>query len=156
MKFKRLALEELKELEPEFITFLASHQITADDWVKIKASQEEKMGELLDQFSDLVYEKVLKKINYLEYLSAKEIRLFHCGEEQINLIGIKVNQENEIDFTNGNILEQINKAANLNTSIFSSEKKYQNDRASEVFQLIESGCFVSDGNLFNLLMKVKK
>ena len=122
MKFKRLTLEELRELEPEFINFLASNQISADDWMVIKSKKSDQMNELLDFFSDLVYEKVLQKITYLEHRTPKEIRLFHLGEHQITLLGIKVAEDNKVDFTLENILEQISYTPNLKTSIFESKK----------------------------------
>lgn len=156
MKFKRLTLEELKELEPEFITFLASNQISAEDWIVIKSKKTDKMNELLDFFSDLVYEKVLKKIMYLEHRTPKEIRLFHLGEDKITLIGIKVEAHNNIDFTLDNILEQLSHASNFKTSIFESKKDYLKDRSSEIFDLLESGCLIATENLFNTLMLARK
>jgi hypothetical protein len=56
MKYKRLTTEELKHLEKEFVNFLASAQITGSDWEKMKANEIEKAEELLDVFSDLVFE----------------------------------------------------------------------------------------------------
>ena len=35
-KYRLLTLEELGELRPEFVRFLASQSITADDWQKMK------------------------------------------------------------------------------------------------------------------------
>ena len=57
MKYKRLASQELEALEKEFINYLATEQITADEWVKMKETTPEKSEELIDVFSDMVYEK---------------------------------------------------------------------------------------------------
>ena len=77
MKYKRLSIEELKALEKEFISFLASAQITGQDWEKMKVEEASKAEELIDVFSDLVYEKVMNKIQYLEYRDQRSINIFH-------------------------------------------------------------------------------
>ena len=63
MKYKRLSVEELQALEQEFINFLAAAQITAPDWVKMKENEFAKAEELVDVFSYMVFDKVLKKDN---------------------------------------------------------------------------------------------
>ena len=37
MKYTRLTKEQLEELHPEFINFLATQSITAEEWKAIKA-----------------------------------------------------------------------------------------------------------------------
>ena len=56
MKYRRLDQNELKTLEKDFIEFLASQSITADEWENMR--KEQQLG-LIDIFSDLVFEKVL-------------------------------------------------------------------------------------------------
>ena len=45
MKYRRLNESELKDLEQDFIRFLASNQITASDWEKLKGEETEKREE---------------------------------------------------------------------------------------------------------------
>jgi hypothetical protein len=156
MKFKRLALDDFKTLEPEFINFLATNQITAQDWINIKNSQHTKMNELLDGFSDLVYEKVLQKINFLEHRTEKELKIFHFEKEQVTLLSMQLDALSELDFTKHNFVDLF-KDSNLDKiSVFSSSKNYQNERNLEVFQLLESGCSITDEKLFNAIMNTKK
>ena len=56
MRFRRLTKNELEHLEEDFVRFLASNQITADEWEKFKTEQPQKVHELLDIFSDIVLE----------------------------------------------------------------------------------------------------
>ena len=39
MKYKRLTTDELQALEKEFVHFLASAQITGQDWIKMKEKE---------------------------------------------------------------------------------------------------------------------
>ncbi|NND88198.1 MAG: hypothetical protein HKM28_03010, partial [Flavobacteriaceae bacterium] len=66
MKYRRLSKEQLNELHPEFINFLATQSITADEWSQIKEKQPEVAELEIDVFSDLVWEGVLQKAEYLE------------------------------------------------------------------------------------------
>jgi len=51
MKYRRLRREELEELEPQFIRFLAAQSIPAQDWSKLKVTDEKRANVLIDQFS---------------------------------------------------------------------------------------------------------
>ena len=41
-KYRRLTLEELEELQKEFVDFLVINGITAEDWVKLKDNEVDK------------------------------------------------------------------------------------------------------------------
>lgn len=151
MKYKRLTNEELKGLEPEFIHFLAAAQITGADWDKMKKDELSKAEELVEVFSDMVYEKVLGKIRFLEYREKKTLNIFHCGEEQITLIGLRVNEHSQIDLTAENILEQWKDEHHHAVNVVKTERPYQKERGIELFDLIQSGCFITDERLFNVL-----
>lgn len=153
MKYKRLSLEELKALEPEFISFLATNQITADDWVKLKEETPEKVDSLIDIFSDLVYEKVLKRVMYLEYRSEKEMSIFFCDENVLKMIGLKVNPISNVNLNSENILEQWNNS-NSGVKIFSNEKSYTREREIEIFELLQTGCFITDEKLYKKLSEL--
>ncbi|MEP0676046.1 MAG: DUF6495 family protein, partial [Nonlabens ulvanivorans] len=56
MKYRRLTKEQLEELHPEFINFLATQTITAGEWDEIKNNKTEVAEQELDVFSDLVWE----------------------------------------------------------------------------------------------------
>ena len=73
MKYRRLNEAELKDLEQDFIRFLASNQVTADDWKKLKDSNAEQVDGLIGLFSDQVFDKVFDKLEYLEYKTVNDI-----------------------------------------------------------------------------------
>ena len=86
MRFKRLTKEQLEELHQEFINFLATQSITADEWTDIKKNKPEVAEEELDIFSDLIWEGVLSKVRYLENISASQMHLFELAEKEMKLI----------------------------------------------------------------------
>ena len=91
MKYKRLSKQQLEELHKEFINFLATQSITGEEWEDIKKNKPEVAEEELDVFSDLVWEGVLDKVEFLEHFSKDQILLFYLTEQNMNLVAIKVN-----------------------------------------------------------------
>ncbi len=150
MKYRRLSDAELQQLEKKFVNFLVANTITGADWANIKKDKPEQANRLLDIFSDMVFESSLKNVEYLKFREAKDMKIFHCGKETITLMGLCADENTAIDFT-----QEIDiKKVMLNTeglSIYRNEKKYAENRERELFKMMESGCRISDGYLFNIL-----
>lgn len=68
MKYQRLSKEQFEELHQEFINFLATQSITSDEWEEIKTNKPEVAEQELDVFSDLIWEGVLNKVEYIEHI----------------------------------------------------------------------------------------
>ncbi|OFY87258.1 MAG: hypothetical protein A3F72_17315 [Bacteroidetes bacterium RIFCSPLOWO2_12_FULL_35_15] len=151
MKYKRLRPEELQALEKEFVNFLASAQITAQDWEKMKEQELEKANELIEVFSDLVYDKVLRKIKFLEFRDAKTLNIFNCTEEKIKLLGLRVNESSTLDLTAPDVLSKWNQSNSGNVTVVRTEKNYSKERELEMFELLQTGCLITDDKLYNLL-----
>ena len=155
-KYKRLSAQELQALEQEFINFLASLQITAPDWEKIKKNEEEKAEEIIVVFSDMVYEKVVSKIKFLEYRDAKTLNIFSCMDDKITLIGIRVKENSTLDLTSPDILSEWAKNITSAVNIIKKEKNYEKERGPEIFELLQNGCLITNDKLFNLLCEMIK
>ena len=152
MKYKRLTPDELQALEQDFIHFLAAMQVTGPDWQKMKAQEPSKAEELIDVFSDVVYDKVLGRISYLEYRDAKTLNVFHCLPDRIRLVGLRVQEHSPLDLTAGDVLAQWNEHQNNGgVTVVHSEKGYREDKQTEVFELLQSGCYITDDRLFKAL-----
>lgn len=149
MKYERLTKEQFEELHQEFINFLAAQSITADEWNDIKANKPEVAEEELDIFSDLVWEGVLKKVEYLEHLSAQFLFMFRFTETEINLIKIEIKNPN-IDITteDGYKWLQNNLQAD-EVEIHQATKDLSDDRNKDIFALIKQGANITKGKLFN-------
>lgn len=148
MKYARLTKEQFEELKQEFINFLASQSITADEWEDIKINKPETAEEELDIFSDLVWEGVLNQAKFLEHFSPNQIFLFKITEFNINLIAIKVDNE-AIDVTtkSGYKWMQDNFMDN-SVSLYTSTKPMSDDRNKDIFALIQQGAVITKGELY--------
>jgi len=154
MKFTRLSKEQFEELHQEFINFLATQSITAEEWVSIKANKPEVAEQELDVFSDLVWEGVLTKAKYLENISPQHMYLFYLGETQIELIGLKLKNES-IDLTTREGFSWLRE--NLlddDVELFNSSKVYDDDEQLNKFELIQQGAVITKGELFKYFYKL--
>jgi len=159
MKYRRLRNEELKELEKDFVKFLASNHVTADDWVKLKKTDQEKVEELIGIYSDIVFDKVIGNLEYLEFKTPHDIKTFHCQADKMILMGIAISPNAGVDFTQeltAQDMMAILKKSSQEIQIYTAEKGYNNNREKELFQMMESGCLISkDGYLFKALEQLK-
>jgi len=154
MKYKRLTNEELQALEKEFVNYLAAAQITASDWEKMKKDELQKAEELIDVFSDMVYEKVMGKIKFLEYRDKKTLNIFNCREDEIVLVGLRVSENSPLDLTSDHLLAGWD-MNDEKIGVIKSKKNYVKERGLEVFELLQSGCLITNDTLFNMLAKIK-
>ena len=148
MKYSRLSKEQFKILHEEFAIFLAAQSIDKINWDKIKTKNPILTDELLDQFSDIVWDKSLDKIAYLENRSDYHLFLFKCKDAQIDLILIRVDEDCP-SLTQKDYKEWL--ARNLldpRVAIFESSRSFTEDSKLEKFKLMSQGATVSDGKTY--------
>lgn len=141
-------------MHQEFINFLATQSITAEEWQKIKTEKPDVAEQELDIFSDLIWEGVLNKVEYLEHISSQQMFLFHISEVTINLIAIKIDVEG-IDITTQNGYGWLQQ--NLmddNVNIYTSTKALTEDRNKDIFALIKQGANITKGELYRYMQEV--
>ncbi|MDC8000418.1 DUF6495 family protein [Aequorivita todarodis] len=156
MKYARLTKEQFEELHQEFINFLATQSITADEWRKLKAEKPEVAEQELDVFSDLIWEGVLSKVKYLEHISPNQLMLFHITEAFIELIAIKI-EDGNIDITTEYGYKWLQQ--NLHddaVNLYTSTKAIKDDRNKDVFVLIQQGSVITKGELYNYFSELLK
>jgi len=154
MKYTRLTKEQFEELHPEFINFLATQSITAEEWADIKQNKPKVADEEMDVFSDLVWEGVLTKAEFLENISPQHMYLFHLAETHISLIGLKILNE-RVDLTTRDGFNWLrNNLMSDDVELFQSKKKYSEDRQMDKFELIQQGSVITKGELFKYFMKL--
>jgi hypothetical protein len=156
MTFRRLNNDELSALEKPFIKFLVANTITGDDWAKMKTEEPERASKMVDIFSDFIFVERLKKVEFIQHQEPKELRLFKCTDDKMLLIGLQVAADSTIDFTLATDLAKIgdflaNQESTQGVNIYRAEKTYTRGREREIFEMLENGCRISEGNLFNVL-----
>ena len=131
MKYTRIPTDELEKLEDEFVNFLVMNGIIADDWVAIKENEPLNADEIVNQFSEVVWESILRSTKDLNKVEEESAYYFKCDTDKIYLI--------KVDKTEA-AAEQ-----------FSTSKEYNKTRELELFEMLQSGCTISEGEEYEKL-----
>ena len=153
MKYARLTKEQFEELHQEFINFLATQSITADEWTNLKANKPELAETELDMFSDLIWEGALNKAEYIEHFAPQHMYLFHLDDD--NMHAIVVNLKNDVDITTqegynwlrDNLMDE-------NVEFLQADKDYSEDKNLDKFKMIEQGAVITKGDLYKYFDKL--
>ena len=154
MKYTRLTKEQFEELHPEFVNFLATQSIDKAEWDKLKSEKPEVAEKELDIFSDLIWEGVLSRAVFLEHFSKNHIFLFHCFEKHVDSIILK-SLVPETDFFTKDGLEWLSDnmfTENIEMKI--GKKDFTAERNFSIFELIQQGAFLSDGQLYQQINSI--
>ncbi|AOW21987.1 DUF6495 family protein [Urechidicola croceus] len=154
MKYRQLTKEQFESLHEEFAKFLATQQIDAKEWNEIKLNKPKVAEEEMNIFSDMVWEDVLKRTNYLEHFSSNSINLFRSDAEFIHRIVVEVKKEN-FNFLKPQDYEWfVNNSKDDSIDYFKGQKPYLKERNVEIFELIEKGSVISEGELYEAIFKI--
>ena len=154
MKYTRLTKEQFEELHPEFINFLATQAIDKAEWDKLKTEKPEVAEQELDVFSDLIWEGVLTRAEFLEHFSKNHVFLFQCFDTYIESIVLK-SMVHEVDFLTKEGLQWL--SDNMFTDTIEMKvgrKEFTEDRNTSIFELIQQGSFLSDGQLYQQIKTI--
>ncbi len=153
MKYARLTKEQFETLHQEFINFLATQSITANEWKNLKQNKPELAEAELDVFSDLIWEGVLNQASYLEHISAQHMYLFHLDKENMHAIVLNVKNNVDITTTEGynwlrdNLMDEA-------VEFFQADKEYTDDKNLDKFKMIQQGAVITKGELYNYFDKL--
>jgi hypothetical protein len=153
MKYSRLTKEQFEELHQEFINFLATQSVTADEWNNLKVNKPEMAEMELDVFSDLIWEGALNKAEYLEHISAKHMYLFYLGKKKMQVIVVNIKNEIDITTTEGYNWLRDN-LMNESVEFLQADKPYSADKNLDKFKMIEQGAVITKGDLFKYFNKL--
>ena len=154
MKYSRLTKEQFDELHAEFVNFLATQAIDKAEWDKIKIEKPEIAEQELDVFSDLIWEGVLSRAEFLEHFSKNHIFLFQCFDTNVKSIVLK-SLVPETDFLTKEGLQWLSDNMFTDTIEMKIGKKdFSEERNSAIFQLIQQGAFLSGGELFKQINSI--
>ena len=154
MKYRQLTKEQFSELHNEFAKFLATQQIDVKEWDTIKKEKPLVAEEELNVFSDVVWEDVLTKTEYLEHISENDINLFKCNSKEIIRIYIKLTDSSKSFLRTSDFEWFLKNPLADSIEYFKAAKKYTADRNLEIFKLIEMGSQISKGELFSTIAKL--
>ncbi len=155
-KFRRLRLDELQDVEPQFVRFLATNGLDASAWQKMKEQQPGKADKFIQQFSQIVFAGVIGRVEYLLDQKPKYIRAYHCLPDKILLRGLLIEGETSLDLSHHHLsaqemIQQV-KQDGAQVKVFRAERSYRHqDREQDIFLLMEEGALIADKTMFELL-----
>ena len=147
MKYRQLTKEQFESLHKEFAQFLATQKIDTVEWKKMKEESPKLVEEELNIFSDLVWEDVLSKVEYLEHFSNNSVNLFKCEKEAIYRVVITIDKEIDL-FTEEGYKWLLQNPKDKTIDYLKGSKQYTGERNSELFKLIEQGSQIARGELY--------
>lgn len=152
MKYIRLTREQFESLHEEFAKFLATQGVDKAKWDAIKKEQPEVAEQVLDVFSDIIWEGVLAKIDFLENNSPKKLFLFQLGDTEMEAVVVKT--EAEVDLTSEEGLQWLEKEFHSDeVEVLKASKEYVSERNKDIFTLMQQGAVITEGHLFKALAK---
>lgn len=153
MKYARLTKEQFEELHKEFINFLATQSVTAEEWENLKTNKPELAETELDVFSDLIWEGALNKAEYLEHITPKHMYLFYLGEDKMH--AIVINLKNDVDITTEEGYNWLREnLMDENVEFLQADKEYTDDKNLDKFKMIQQGAVITKGDLYRYFDKL--
>jgi hypothetical protein len=132
-KYRNLQLEELQALEPDFVNFLATQGVAAEDWKNWQEENQAKRDAYITLFSDFVFETLIGKTNFLFLNETKCCRYVKVNSDKFQMIILSnAGSPGIVDVNNLNL-------SSPDIEIQKGEKLVGSDKNSEVFKLFEQG-----------------
>ena len=148
MKYRRLTQEELEALTDEFINFLIVHGIDSPERIRIKGDEPVKAIQMIDLFSDFVFDGIVRNVRYIDYFDDSGAKLFKCEDEVIHLIAI----ESEKPVRTLEDWQELIKTNPGWCSFIRTSKTYKPDRQVEIFRMISAGGIITQGEWYEKLL----
>ena len=147
-KYRLLNNEELETFEEEFVKYLVVNGITADDWKVLLEKDPENAQKIVDLFSDVVFEKVMRQAQFLVIKRASYIQAIQCLADKMIMVALST-KDKSLDLTQMDF-KSITDFSKF--EIHKAEKNYSKDREKELFDLTEIGYSISNGELYKALI----
>ncbi|MBK6363176.1 MAG: hypothetical protein IPL63_04715 [Saprospiraceae bacterium] len=131
--YRILSNEELEILKPEFVKYLVSQGIPAEEWEKWKIADIEKTKLMIESFSEFIYFSILQKTRYVHKVVDQGRQFIRCNDNEFDLIWIQY-QESYND--KEDLLSESNREK---FEIVKGKKVYSMPKNDEIFGLFLQG-----------------
>jgi hypothetical protein len=148
LKYHRLNEEQFYEMHQEFAVYLASNGIDKTKWDEIKQSNSSQVTELLDGFSDQVWDSIIKQCNYLEFVAQNQLFLFKTDEKLVTALVIKVSDIQCDLATKVGFQWMIDHIHSDAVTLSGASKSYHPDRSTFIYSYILKGAFPTNGKRY--------
>jgi hypothetical protein len=159
-KFRRLRRDELEEVRPQFVKFLSVNGIDVESWIRIKEDDPRRTDALILQFSQIIFAGVIREIEYLVHRKPHDLRTYRTGPDKIEMRGLLIEGESRVDLTDASLPPQeifrLLREDGARPKLYSAERTYLPiGRDQDIFLRMEEGALIDQGELFELLDRVK-
>lgn len=138
----------------DFIEFLYSRGINKFEWKLLLDYSSAEALNILGNYSEMTFEKVMKTVHFLEYRTTNTLELIKCTDRETISIFLELPLNSDLNFFK---INSVNKLKGI-TSLFSRRvgRSYFYSREKDIFNLIESGYKVVNERMFNCLDVTRK
>lgn len=147
-KYARLPLQDLKDLQKEFIEFLVVNGVTADQWEKLKVEEKEKAEKILDHFSDVVWESVLRKTDYLIKITENNITSCVFLDNKMDIVSLEVEG---VDLRKEDFKKYLTKE-----NCAYADASFSISREEKIFQMLKNGYKIDKGHFYKQALSILK
>ena len=127
-------------------------------WSELLQSSPEQACQLVDDFSDLVMEHRLNQIEYLENRTDTDLKVYKFLKTKVVTIHLQVAKGTGLNLCRyasvGKLFAGFDDVMWEAIQLKASEYQYENERAQEIFRMMESGCFITHKSEFATLYKL--
>jgi|SRR5690554_865030 len=153
MKYTRLSLQDLKDLEKEFVEFLVLNGIPADEWERLKKEDKTKVEQVIDHFSDVIWEGALRKTEMVEHRRTGKLTICKVTEGELLTLLVKTSDKS-VDFTKQEDIENV--LSNIDQHEISIQKdKIEIEKTQQLFELLQLGFYIAKNPAYEKLLKDK-
>lgn len=136
MKYRMLSEEELQALEPELKEFLIVNGFDGQKWEQLNREQPDKAYKVVELFSDIVLEKVYKKVQVLERRDATSLTIVSVGQTVMELIHVFMKKNVSTQMAEQSTISDLFREHPNACEVYRGKKVFQLSREEEVHQLI--------------------
>lgn len=150
MKYRCLTYQELDIAREGFMEFLYENGTNRFEWNILNDQSHVWATNLLEEYSDMVFDNMLKEIDYIKLNTGSELLCFEFEPEHYTLIRLKL-ESNDIKVSSN--FYKDNDLTKLKSSI--SINHYHSSRENLCFYLLENGGEVGNGHTFNAFKQLR-
>ena len=142
-------------VEDDFSNFLYDHGYSPFEWTVLQDQYSEQALNLLGDYSDLIFDRLVKDVKYLEFRSNKQLKAIECHKDYMISIGVEIPEQSNINLTDISSLQAIDQRDDEAYRCYRKIDQYHQDRDHAIFDMIESGCYVVDSSVFDQLQLMR-
>jgi len=152
VKYRYLTYQEFTVVEDDFSNYLYDCGLSPFEWSLLQDQYSDQAWSMLGEYSDLIFDRLVKNVKYLEFRSEKTLRAIECHQDHMVCIGVEIPNGSPLNLTDIDSMQFFDQPSDqMAYRCYESTQSYQSDRDHEIFEMIESGGYVVDAAVFNQL-----